>query len=170
MDMRLENVCLGSSLDPNKSVRSSWKNREKKKLSEMYCRMLLGFGVPKNILKNYKSSSKIATSVKHAHLKGLADPTGKIPEGKCFIPGYTNNNDGQRVLFGKCFPKVYVSRSPCLTPSDAKLLSVIGTKPSTMNADEWDELCSFEFGSIIFGLPEKYAPLPCMIADGDLDG
>ncbi|KAL7469254.1 hypothetical protein ACHAXS_009526 [Conticribra weissflogii] len=164
------NVCLGSSLDPNKTARKSWKTAEKKKLSDMYCRMLLGFGVPKKILNNYRSRSKIATSVKHAHLKGLADPTGKIPEGKCFIPGYAKKDDGQRALFGECFPKVYVSCSPCLSPSDAKLLSVIGTKPRTMNANEWGELCSFEFGSIIFGLPEKYAPLPCMIADGDLVG
>jgi len=165
-----ENVCLGSSLDPNKNARNSWKEGEKKKLSDMYCRMLLGFGVPKKLLKNYKSRSITATSVKHGHLKGLADPTGKIPEGKCFIPGYAKNTNGRRELFGKCFPKVYVSRSPCLAPSDAKLLSVVGTKPPTMSANEWDELCSFEFGSIIFGHPEKYAPLPCMIADGDLDG
>jgi len=64
-----------------------------------------------------------------------------------------------------------VSRSPCLTPDDAKLLSVVGSQPDGMRKDHWDMLCSYRFGTIIFGTPENnQTPMPNLIADGDLDG
>lgn len=39
-----------------------------------------------------------------------------------------------------------------------------------MSTDDWELLCSYDFGMIIFPKSRLSAPLPCMIADGDLDG
>ncbi|KAL3822159.1 hypothetical protein ACHAXA_011704 [Cyclostephanos tholiformis] len=40
-----------------------------------------------------------------------------------------------------------------------------------MSNDDWDMLCSYRFGTIIFPRSkEGSTPLPCVIADGDLDG
>ncbi|KAL3773341.1 hypothetical protein ACHAW5_010018 [Stephanodiscus triporus] len=40
-----------------------------------------------------------------------------------------------------------------------------------MSKDDWDMLCSYGFGTIIFPRSnEGSTPLPCVIADGDLDG
>jgi hypothetical protein len=40
-----------------------------------------------------------------------------------------------------------------------------------MRKDHWDMLCSYRFGTIIFGTPENnQTPMPNLIADGDLDG
>lgn len=82
-----------------------------------------------------------------------------------FISGYTIDSDKNRALFGEVHTKVFLSRSPCLEPTDAKLVSVIGSKPKEMSKDDWDMLCCYEFGTIIFPLSKKGStPLPCMIA------
>lgn len=77
-----------------------------------------------------------------------------------------------------------------------KLIQVLQSKPSEMPEEMWEMLCSYEFGTIIFGLPKcsTDTPLPVskgkrsyifrapyrlnlifpfiqnVIADGDLDG
>jgi hypothetical protein len=100
-----------------------------------------------------------------AHLKGCIDPTGAIPQEKVFISGYTIDSDKNRAVFGKVYTKVYLSRSPSLEPADAKLVSVIGSKPKEMSEDDWDMLCSYGFGTIIFPRSnEGSTPLPCVIA------
>ena len=98
------------------------------------------------------------------YLTGCIDPTGALPVKKVFITGYTTDSDNMRALFGKSHPKVYLSRSPSLQPSDAKLVSVVGRKPNKMSKDDWDMLCSYEFGTIIFPLSKGITPLPCVIA------
>eukprot|EP00804_Cyclotella_cryptica_P029475 CCRYP_011281-RH/>CCRYP_011281-RH protein AED:0.46 eAED:0.46 QI:336/1/1/1/1/1/4/194/177 len=41
-----------------------------------------------------------------------------------------------------------------------------------MSAKDWESLCAYKFGTVIFGLPKSKddTPIPCLIADGDLDG
>ncbi len=95
-------------------------------------------------------------------MRECIDPTGKLPENTVFIPGYTLDGNNSRELFGEVHKKVYVSRSPCLEPGDAKLLSVIGSKPEGMVMNDWDFLCSFSFGTIIFS--RSRPSLPSMIA------
>ncbi|KAL3800488.1 hypothetical protein ACHAWO_000168 [Cyclotella atomus] len=53
-----------------------------------------------------------------------------------------------------------------------KFIPVLKSKPSEMTEEMWDMLCSYEFGTIIFGSPNcsNDTPVPNMIADGDLDG
>lgn len=80
-----------------------------------------------------------------------------------FISGYTTNVNKERVLFGKAHPKVFLSRSPCLEPTDAKLLNVVGSKPREMSTDDWNMLCSYGYGSVIF--PQSRSdPLATIIA------
>lgn len=98
-----------------------------------------------------------------AHLKGVIDPTGSLPANKVFISGYTTNSSNSRVLFGRAHSRVFLSRSPCLKPTDAKLVSVIGSKPKKMSELHWNELCSYGFGTIIFPLSQTI-PLPSIIA------
>ena len=108
---------------------------------------------------------KLTYFVVSAHLKGCIDPTGAIPQKKVFISGYTIDSDKNRAVFGKVHTKVYLSRSPSLEPADAKLVSVIGSKPKEMSEDDWDMLCSYGFGTINFPRSnEGSTPLPCVIA------
>lgn len=64
-----------------------------------------------------------------------------------------------------------MSRSPALVPSDAKLLEVVHKKPSSMTQENWNFLCSFRFGTVVFSAPlNGMPPLPCQVGEGDLDG
>ena len=169
------NVQLGRYLDPNlDDACASWKKEQKKELSDMYKRMLIGYGVKRTDIEAYARRSRYCKDLKHAHLIGLADPTNQIPEGMVFITGFTTDiSTGERTLIGKGHKQMYVSRSPAVSPGDAKILSVLSEKPTEMSDKNWNCLCSYRFGSIIFGAPRKKllaSPLPCIIANGDLDG
>ena len=100
-----------------------------------------------------------------AHLKGCVDPTGALPENKVFISGYTTDSNNNRVLFGEAHAKIFLSRSPCLAPTDAKVVSVVGSKLEEMSEDDWNMLCSYNFGTIIF--PQSKISLACIIAGED---
>jgi hypothetical protein len=67
--------------------------------------------------------------------------------------------------------EVFVARSPCLEPSDAKVLKVVSSKPSRMPQDSWKQLCGYLFGHIIFPVPKTSGlPVPTIVGEGDLDG
>lgn len=185
---------MGRFLDPDMAqANNSWmENVRRKPLSNIYQRMLIGYGVKVSDVRAYTKSAKSPRHLKHgmrtichrilvfscyghdteftffivsAHLKGCIDPTGFLPPKKVFISGYTTDNDNVRALFGKVHPNVYLSRSPCLEPTDAKLVSVVASKPKEMSKDDWDMLCSYRFGTIIFPRSrEGSPPLPCVIA------
>ena len=78
---------------------------------------------------------------------------------------------GARELFGAHYPKIFLSRSPALVPSDAKLLEVVGEKPQNMTKENWNHLCSLRFGTVVFSAPLDGMPsLPYQVGEGDLDG
>lgn len=81
------NKLLGRLLDPNQDPPNSFKVEYQKSLSDMYQRILIGFGVPKCICDDYVRRSRNVDSLMHTHLMGVADPTGCIPYGEVFIPG-----------------------------------------------------------------------------------
>ena len=88
-----------------------------------------------------------------------------------FISGYVGDKRGVRRLFGDVHAKVFLSRSPALVPSDAKLLEVVGQKPLEMSSENWKHLCGLGFGIVVFPAPQEGMPsLPYQIAEGDLDG
>ena len=72
-----------------------------------------------------------------------------------------------------CFRRLFVTRSPCLEPTDGRIVPLVQHKPSAMSDEEWQWLRDKPFGTIIFARPKNRhhaAPLPALIADGDLDG
>lgn len=158
---------------------------------------LVGLGVPKDILVAYTRRARKVDGLKHTFLMGVCDPTGMLPQGSIFIPGYcakeeehekTNKNENdktknasekdkemkkERVLFSAHLERIFVTRSPCKEPTDGKLLPLVGTKPELMPDDVWEWLCNKPFGTIIFSRPKdrlNAAPLPALVGEGDLDG
>jgi hypothetical protein len=102
------------------------------------------------------------------------------------------NSSGDRDLFGACLScgTVLVSRrlvqdifrldslsfvsivllatssfSPCGEPTDMKFIPVLKSKPSEMTEEMWDMLCSYEFGTIIFGLPNCSNDTPVPVSN-----
>ncbi|KAL7552434.1 hypothetical protein ACHAWF_015675 [Thalassiosira exigua] len=149
-------------LDPEEDAPPKWIEEKKKPLSDMYRRMLRGYGVKKAGVKTYGERSQYADKLRHAHLRGCTDPTGKLPKNKVFITGYVSGSHKQRELFGKVHKRVFISRSPSMQPDDAKLISVIGNKPKNMSVEEWNFLGRYDFGTVIF--PRQEHSLPSLIA------
>jgi hypothetical protein len=54
--------------------------------------------------------------------------------------------------------------SPCLEPTDAKILSVLKRKPKHMSAKDWENLCAYSFGTVIFGLPKSSDDVPIPVS------
>ena len=82
-----DNNYFGRYLDPNEETTKSFETRPQKKLSEMYQRILIGYGIPKSMCDDYVKRSQKIDGLKHMHLLGVADPTACIPYGHVFIPG-----------------------------------------------------------------------------------
>jgi len=87
-----------------------------------------------------------------------------LPRGSIFIP-----------RFGKeeaKLEKIFITRSPCVEPSDGRMINLVRHKPSIMPISMWEWLHKeFHFGHVIFGSPrEGVVPTPETIAGGDLDG
>jgi len=168
------NRYLGRYLSPNlKDPPTSFEASHVKRFSDMYKRLWKGFGVPIEDIKRYVEGAKTRNGLRHASLVGVCDPTGKLPEGHVFVTGEDKCPlTGQPKPFVEGREKLFVSRSPCVEPSDAHILPVVNTKPNNMQRNEWDHLCSYPFGLIIFATPKnkKVIPLPVKVADGDLDG
>lgn len=75
------------------------------------------------------------------------------------------------MFFGTAYPKVFLSRSPAMVPSDAKLIEVVNEKPADMTNEHWKFLCSLRFGLVVFSAPlGEMASLPYQVGEGDLDG
>eukprot|EP00934_Nitzschia_sp_Nitz4_P008980 Nitzschia sp. Nitz4//scaffold316_size20630//3027//5458//NITZ4_008655-RA/size20630-snap-gene-0.1-mRNA-1//1//CDS//3329547511//8970//frame0 len=168
------NCYLGRHLDPlEKDPPKSYKERPGNPLSTMYQRLLIGLGLPKNLVSQYAKISKTLTSLRHAHVKGVRDPTGQLPENTVFITGYGADDTGTRVHLSDLIQNIFVSRSPCLEPTDCKMLEIVKGRPEGMTEDSWQWLRNMKFGHIIFSVPRnryEAVPLPMTIGDGDLDG
>ena len=140
------------------------KSFQPKSLGKMITRLLHGLKVPKEVVKTYEETVKRnKLFLKHAYVRGVADPTSKLPPGQVFLTGVKNYN-----TLGE---KIFVTRSPCIKSTDGKMIPVITQKPDGMSEEEFDWLQSLAFGAIIFAFPrEGCKPLPELIANGDLDG
>ncbi|KAL7486177.1 hypothetical protein ACHAW6_011774 [Cyclotella cf. meneghiniana] len=146
-----------------KSFKASVQSREKCKLSDMYVRLLNGLGVPKEMTDEYSKLYKNLKHLRHTHLVGVADPTGKLPPNTVFVTGVKRGDFDVE--------KIFVTRPPCLEPEDGRLIELITTRPHCMPQNDWDWLNGLYFGALVFANPiEGQRPLPELIADGDLDG
>jgi RNA dependent RNA polymerase len=156
------NVNIGKYLDPDSDgPPESFLKRPSKRLSDMYVNLMHGLGVPLNVVERYRRNAMKMKGLKHTHLRGVRDPTGLLPEDAVYVTGPIPEG----------LKKLFVTRSPCLEPSDAKLLKVVSSKPSRMTLESWKQLGGYAFGHIIFPVPRNSAvPIPKIVGEGDLDG
>jgi len=132
-------------------------------MSDMLLRMFIGLGVSKEITNTYHRRSRHQHGLEHAFVRGVIDPTGKLPPGTVYLSGTKR--------CAEVCNKLYVTRSPCLKFDDARMIRVITSKPSTLSLGEWNWLERLPFGVLIFSLPKKgMKSIPEHIANGDLDG
>jgi RNA dependent RNA polymerase len=156
------NTNIGRYLDPeSKDPPKSFMERPAKRLSDMYFNLMQGLGVPSQVLERYRRNAMNMKGLRHTHLRGVLDPTGLLPEDAVYITG----------IIPEGLKKVFVTRSPCLEPSDAKVLKIVSSRPSRMPQKSWEQLCGYAFGHIIFPVPKRSpVPLPILVGEGDLDG
>ena len=95
---------------------------------------------------------------------GVADPTGALPAGHVFVSGLPETTipcvNAQRFLF--------VTRSPCTSAEDGRLLPVVTQQSDGMASRDWEILSSRVFGDIVF--PSQGVALPQALSEGDVDG
>jgi RNA dependent RNA polymerase. len=140
-----------------------------KELSKMLLRLFKTLKVPENIVREYaklstrRKGEKRIPLTNHSFLRGVADPTGKIPPNTVYLTGIQNTIALNEFIF--------ITRSPCMKADDGRLVKVLREKPESMSVADFDWLNSLSFGVVIFGFPkEGFMPIPEQIADGDLDG
>lgn len=161
-----KNIQLGRQLDSNSKPCLSAFTKRDRGPGEMIERLLLSHGVAQSTIRSYvKRCNKRGTlaGLKHAYLLGVKDPTGQLPKGSVFVRGIGDALDGNHI---------FITRSPCVEHSDGRLVPVVTKKPSRMSKGDWKWLSTeIPFGIVIFGAPQgNMAPLPELIAGGDLDG
>lgn len=137
-----------------------------KVLSEMYESILIGLGVPENLVMRYsRVESRTWDGVAHVHLRGVSDPTGKLPAGHIYITGICKELRNRLDKYD-----ILLTRPPVLKTSQTMMIKVITKKPPNMSEDDYQFLESLAFGTVVFAFPSKgMLPIPEVI-DGDLDG
>lgn len=138
------------------------KSFAQKALSPMLMRLLKSLGVPSNNISAYASRGHLR---KEAWVVGAADPTNSLPASQVFVSGF--NKEQVPCVDGHY--KVFVTRSPCTTPDDGRLLQVVNERPPAMSIEDWDALLKRPLGDILFSNQGSQA-IPETISDGDLDG
>lgn len=160
----VNNDALGKLLNPLlDNPPPSWKQNGFAERSQMLPLLLRTLGVPAIVMERYQREyySQTRCRIHHTFMPGYADPTGAIPHGHVFVTG--SKPFQENLLF--------VTRSPCIFPSDGRLLPNLVTKPNAMVIDDWNWLNSLPFGALIFAdATPGMKPLPAHIANGDLDG
>ena len=159
------NKMVGRMLNPDlpDPGASFHKELKSKKLSPMITRIWNSLGVPDSICEKYTSTFFCPGYLNHAFAVGLADPTFQLPSGSCFMTGLHHMEPS--------LTSIFVTRSPCIEPSDGRIVPLISHKPDSMSQENWDWLLTLPFGAIIFAnsKPNEIL-LPEVIASGDLDG
>ena len=118
----------------------------------------------------------------HAWVVGVADPTRStmtstaaasasdadaaasgLPAGHIFVTGL------QPILRQSGVSSIFITRSPCIKPTDGRVLPIVTEQPADMPPRVWAWLLALPFGGVVFSANGDL-PLPATIADGDLDG
>ena len=118
---------------------SSLFNRRDRRPGEMIERLWRSMGVSQSSIRSYLKRCNKETSLaglKHAYLLGVKDPFGKLPKDTVFIPGIGSALSGN---------DVFLTRSPCIEPSDGRLVPVTTKRPSRLSANDWKWLNSTSF-------------------------
>jgi hypothetical protein len=164
------NDYIGRRLDASAKCPLRLQSFQPKPLSDMILRLFQAVQVHPDTIRTYKTQSCTREGVNHAWLVGLADPTNRLPVGHVLVTGKLQVSS----------TRVFITRSPCMKPTDGRVLPVVQQKPDAMSLEDWNFLQSFPFGGIIFAFPSSSSsssrekrgmcPIPEYIANGDLDG
>ena len=161
------NHYIGKYLDAKneESPPKAFKEKIKKKLSEMVLRLWKELSVPTEVYEKYEKDSLQPKRRKHAWVVGLPDPTGLLPPGHIFVTGLRADSVGEEIC------NIFVTRSPCIKPDDGRIIPMVTSKPDGMSNDDWEWLNGLAFGAILFANPNLgMTPIPEQMANGDLDG
>jgi hypothetical protein len=136
------------------------KSFRPKTLSPMIMKVWEALGVPRRVVLKYERRR----NPRHTGgFVGLADPTNALPSRHIFVTGVHNHVE--------TFPdEVFITRSPCVRPEDARLLPVVHAQPAGMSDEHWEWMLSLPFGGVMFSTQGEGVPLPMICAAGDLDG
>lgn len=146
-------------VDPDPQIKPARSFRPKV-LSEDNQRLFKSLGVKPKVVDTYV---RYQTVQNHTFLRGVSDPTSKIPPGSVFLTGFKNDKTLKDTIF--------ITRNPCIKTSDGCRVKVVTAKPTGMSDEDYEWLKALPFGNVIFGFPTKgKKPIPEMIANGDLDG
>lgn len=127
--------------------------------SEMVLRLWAALGLGRATIDAYSARCRRAGSLAelpHASLSGVADPFASLPPGSVFAPGISGS-------------RLFVTRFPCVKPSDGRLLPLVTSRPQSMLQSQWEWLGRLPFGTLVFSVRGQ-RPLPEICGDGDLDG
>lgn len=130
-----------------------------------YNKVTVGPSEPNITLEDRRHQVLPTVPIHHAYVRGVADPTGKIPHDMVFIPGLQKDPatlDGVNTIV--------ITRSPALLAEDMRMVKLMTTKPDSMSDEDFEFLNSLKLGVVIFGFSLKgFLPIPECISGGDLD-
>ena len=154
-------------IDPSGDGGPKEKGEKPKILTKMIRMLMIGLGVPEKIVSDYTHRSRDKWSeVQHVYLRGVADPTGKIPPAHVYVAGIKNQN----LMNALEKNQLFVTRIPVVKCCHSKMVHVTTKKPDGMSNSEFEWLESQPLGTLIFGTPSK-GKLPLSeVLDGDMDG
>uniref|UniRef100_A0A7S4VFE2 RNA-dependent RNA polymerase n=1 Tax=Ditylum brightwellii TaxID=49249 RepID=A0A7S4VFE2_9STRA len=159
------NKMMERCINPNsRKAPTKSSTADLKELGEMISKVLLACGVPDDLLIKYKKNCTEFQGRHHTFLVGMCDCTaGGLPPGTVFLTGFG---------VGSVHRKVFITRSPCTEPQDAKVIPIVSEKPTDMLQEDWNHLCSLPFGAVVFSSPQddKAMSLVESINNSDLDG
>ena len=131
----------------------------------MIVRQWMGLGVPRAAIDDYKRLPK--GEVKHCWPVGAADPTGALPAGHIFVTGLVGTPALEALRASKPHhpPELFVTRSPCVKPTDGRMLPLVTEKPPPMTQAAWEWLLGLPFGPVLHSLRPAHVTLQTDVLD-----
>lgn len=155
-------------IDPNgKDIKDKPNGNDgPKKLKDMVQNLLIGLGISKDMVEKYITDARKWSRVNHANLRGVADPTGKIPPDCVYMTGLKNQSTREFIEKHDLF----VTRYPVVKCEHSKMVKVMTKRPEGMSQSDYEWLESLPFGNLIFGFPSEGMRPLSEVLDGDMDG
>ena len=139
-------------VDPNGTNLSQLSKKDKPKIvTDMIEWLWLGLGIPYSLVQRYIKDSSKWSGVNHMYLRGVADPTNKIPPDYVYITGLKSKET--RDFLDK--NQLFITRIPVVKVEHSLMVKVMTEKPATMSESEYEWLETLPFGAIIFGFPSE---------------
>ncbi len=155
-------------IDPNgKGIKDKRKGNDRPKpISDMLEMLLKGLGVNDEVVSKYCKDARKWAGLNHANLRGVADPTNKIPPDCVYMTGLKNQITRKFIETHDLF----ITRYPVVKCEHAKMVKLMTKRPEGMSQSEYEWLEGLPFGNLIFGFPSEGMRPLSEVLDGDMDG